>query len=158
MWCRSFPTTTRRCAWRTSFDLQWTVYIALGLLAFLIIGGHPNWPALAQTAPRLPLIMLPATMNAFSEELSYRAALLGGLEAALGSQQALWLAALFFAIGHYFVVPYGAVGVVMATCLGWLSGKAMVETRGFFWAWFIHLAQDVLSFAFMAAGSIRPGG
>jgi hypothetical protein len=34
-------------------------------------------------------------------------------------------------------VPNGVIGVVMATCLGWLLGKAMLETRGFFWAWFI---------------------
>jgi len=52
-------------------------------------------------------------------------------------------------------VPYGVIGVTMATFLGWLSGKAMLETRGFFWAWFIHVVQDVLIFSFMAAGSIR---
>jgi len=37
-------------------------------------------------------------------------------------------------------------------------GKAMLETRGFTWAWFIHFIQDVLIFSFMAAGSISPGG
>lgn len=34
----------------------------------------------------------------------------------------------------------------------------MLETRGFFWAWFTHFVQDVLIFSFMAAGSITPGG
>jgi hypothetical protein len=34
----------------------------------------------------------------------------------------------------------------------------MVETRGIAWAWFIHFVQDVLIFAFMAAGAITPGG
>ena len=48
--------------------------------------------------------------------------------------------------------------VVMAGLLGWLLGKAMLETRGFFWAWFIHFLQDVLIFSFMAIGSIVPGG
>jgi len=61
-------------------------------------------------------------------------------------------------IGHYFGVPYGVVGVIMASFLGWMLGKAMLETRGFFWAWLIHFVQDVLIFTFMAAGSITPGG
>jgi hypothetical protein len=48
--------------------------------------------------------------------------------------------------------------VVLASFLGWLLGKAMLETRGFFWGWFIHFLQDGLIFTFMAAGSITPGG
>jgi membrane protease YdiL (CAAX protease family) len=144
-----FPRTT---PW-TRFGGQWSVYIALGLLVFLLIGGHPNLPSFA-----LPVVLLLAAMNAFSEELTYRSTLLAGLEPALGGRQALWMAALYFGLGHYFGVPYGVAGVVMATFLGWLLGKAMLETRGFFWAWFIHFVQDVLIFSFMAAGSIRPGG
>jgi hypothetical protein len=46
----------------------------------------------------------------------------------------------------------------MAGFLGWFLGKSMLETRGLFWAWFIHFWQDVLIFAFLAIGSIRPGG
>jgi hypothetical protein len=34
----------------------------------------------------------------------------------------------------------------------------MLETRGLFWAWLIHFVQDVLIFAFLAIGSIVPGG
>jgi len=42
--------------------------------------------------------------------------------------------------------------------LGWFLGKSMLETRGLFWAWLIHLVQDVLIFAFLAIGSVTPGG
>jgi hypothetical protein len=142
----------------THFGGQFSVYIALGLLAFLIIGGRPSWPSFAQAAPMFPAVLLFATMNAFNEEMTYRASLLAGLEPALGARQALWNTALFFGIGHYFGVPYGIVGVLMASFLGWMLGKAMLETRGFAWAWFIHFVQDVLIFSFMAAGSITPGG
>jgi hypothetical protein len=65
---------------------------------------------------------------------------------------------VFFGIGHDCGVPYGVAGVLMATFLGWLLGKSMVETKGFFWAWFIHFVQDVLFFAFMAVGSATAGG
>jgi len=50
------------------------------------------------------------------------------------------------------------VGVILAAFLGWILGKSMLETRGLFWAWFIHFLQDVLIFAFLAIGSITPGG
>lgn len=54
--------------------------------------------------------------------------------------------------------PYGVVGVVMAGFLGWMLCKAMLETKGFFWSWFIHFWQDAAIFAFIAVGSITPGG
>ena len=50
------------------------------------------------------------------------------------------------------------VGALLGGVLGWLLGKAMLETRGFAWAWFIHFLQDVLIFAFMAIGSVSAGG
>jgi membrane protease YdiL (CAAX protease family) len=142
----------------TQFGVQWSVYIAVGLLAFLVFFGRPSGAALLQALPSLPFVFVLASMNAFNEEMTYRSALLAGLESVVGGRQALWVSAAFFGLGHYFGVPYGWVGVGMAAFLGWMLGKAMLETRGFFWAWFIHLVQDVLIFYFMAAGSIAPGG
>lgn len=142
----------------TNFGGQFALYISLGTLLFLILGGRPSPAAFVQALPMLPAVLLFATMNAFSEEVTYRASLLATLEDPIGSRQAMWLAAVFFGIGHYYGVPYGIVGVIMATFLGWMMGKAMIETRGLFWAWFIHFLQDVLIFSFMAIGSITPGG
>jgi hypothetical protein len=113
---------------------------------------------IVKVLPFLPAVLLFAAMNAFNEEMTYRASLLASLEGAVGPQHALWLAAAFFGIGHYYGVPYGVIGVILAGFLGWLLGKAMLETRGFFWAWFIHFLQDVLIFSFMVLGSITPGG
>jgi membrane protease YdiL (CAAX protease family) len=142
----------------TRFGGQFALYISLGTLLFLILGGRPSPAALLSALPMLPVMLPFAAMNAFNEEMTYRASLLAGLEHVIGPQQALWNTAVFFGIGHYFGVPYGVVGVVMATFLGWMMGKAMLETRGFFWAWFIHFLQDVLIFSFVAIGSITPGG
>jgi membrane protease YdiL (CAAX protease family) len=142
----------------TRFGGQWVIYISLGMLAFLIIGGRPSPQSFLQAAPMLPAVLVLAAMNAFNEELTYRSTLLASLERVVGPRQALWNAALFFGLAHYFGVPYGILGVVMSTFLGWMLGKSMLETRGFFWAWLIHFVQDVLIFSFMAAGSIAPGG
>jgi hypothetical protein len=142
----------------TQFGGQWALYISLGLLVFLIIGGSPSLPAFRKALPLLPAVLMFAALNAFSEEVTFRATVIGSLEDAVGPRNALWIAAAFFGIAHFFGVPYGIVGVIMSTFLGWMLGKAMLETRGFVWAWLIHFLQDVLIFSFMAAGSLTPGG
>ncbi|MDP2858419.1 MAG: hypothetical protein Q8P50_10635 [Bacillota bacterium] len=48
--------------------------------------------------------------------------------------------------------------MVIATALGWLLSKTMLETRGLFWSWYIHFCQDFLIFSFLAAGIVRKGG
>ena len=105
----------------------------------------------------LPILVL-ASMNAFGEELLYRASLIATLEDVAGPVHAVALAAVVFGLGHFYGVPYGVAGVLMSGFLGWLLGKSMVETRGFFWAWFIHCLQDVLIFSFMAMSLVTPGG
>lgn len=142
----------------TRFGGQFAVYVTLGTLLFLFLAGRPSIGALLGAAPLLPAVLLFAALNAFNEELTYRSTILGALVPVLGSRPAVWIAALFFGIGHFYGVPYGILGVAMASFLGWLMGKAMVETRGFFWPWFIHFLQDVAIFAFMAIGSVTPGG
>jgi hypothetical protein len=54
--------------------------------------------------------------------------------------------------------PGASIGVLLAGFLGWILAKSMRETRGMFWAWFIHFWQDVLIFSFLVLGSIVPGG
>ncbi len=134
------------------------VILSLGTLAFLVIAGRPPLDIVVKALPFLPAVLLAATLNAFYEEISFKASFLSVLEGPAGKQQALLLMAAFFGILHFYGVPYGVVGVLMAAFLGWLLGKSMFETRGLFWAWFIHFVQDVLIFAFMAIGSITPGG
>jgi hypothetical protein len=135
-----------------------SVYITGGTLLFLALAGRPSLEALSAALPMFPMILLLAAMNAFSEEMNYRASALGALRDAMTGPQAVMLAAVFFGIGHYYGVPYGVIGVVMAWFLGWLLGKSMIETKGFAWAWFIHFLQDVAIFSFMAIGSVTAGG
>lgn len=132
--------------------------LSLGTLTFLVLAGRPSLDVVARALPLLPAILLFAVMNAFSEEVTYRSSLLAPLVSVVGRPQALLLTAFFFGIGHYYGVPYGVVGVLMAGFLGWLLGKAMVETRGLFWPWLLHMLQDVFIFAFLGIGSVVAGG
>lgn len=142
----------------TRFGLILSLCITSGTLVFLFLSGSPSSNAFGQLLPYLPVVLLISAMNAFSEEITYRASLLAPLHTALGKSQALLLTAALFGLWHYYGVPYGIAGVVMAGALGWLLGKSMVETKGVFWAWFIHFWQDVAIFSFIAVGSITPGG
>lgn len=135
-----------------------TIFISLGTLAFLVIAGRPSLETLRLALPFLPVVLLAAGLNAFNEEVTYKGAFLGVLESPVGPQQALAMVAVYFGIGHFYGVPYGVVGVLLAGFLGWFLARSMQDTRGMFWAWFIHFWQDVWIFGFMAIGSIIPGG
>ncbi len=135
-----------------------TICISLGTLAFLIIAGRPPLNIVAKALPFLPAVLLAAALNAFNEEVTYKASFLSVLESPVGPRQALYMTAAFFGIGHFYGVPYGVIGVILATFLGWILARSMQETHGLFWAWFIHFWQDVWIFSFMAIGSIIPGG
>jgi len=135
-----------------------SVLITSGTLAFLILAGRPSLSQLSNALPLLPFVLILAAMNAFSEELNYRAAFLAPLFPNLGKLHSIVLTATFFGLAHFYGVPYGIIGVAMSFVLGYLLSKSMVETRGFFWAWFIHFWQDVVIFSFMTIGSIIAGG
>lgn len=148
---------TKPDSWK---KLGWILAVCItgGTLLFLFLGGLPSSVPFTSILALFPFVILFAAINAFAEELNYRAGLLAVLEEPLGGKHALLITALFFGIGHFYGVPYGITGVIMASLLGWLLGKSMLETRGFCWAWFIHFLQDVAIFTFMGIGSIIPGG
>jgi len=134
----------------TRFGAILAVIISALLLLSLISGARPSPGDLVYALPWLPAVLLFAAINAFNEEFPYRAALLSQLVPTVGKQHALLLTAALFGLGHFYGVPPGVAGVLMAGLLGWLLGKSIVETRGLFWAWFIHFLQDILIFTFMA--------
>jgi uncharacterized protein len=133
-------------------------FISLGTLAFLILAGRPPLDILVRVLPFIPAVLLAAVINAFTEEVAYKASFLSVLEDVVGKNHALWLMAAYFGIAHFYGIPYGIIGVILAGFLGWFLGKSMLETRGLWWAWFIHFWQDVWIFLFLAIGSITPGG
>ena len=96
-----------------------------------MLTGRPSVASPGKAVPLLLAILLLAAMNAFSEEMGYRAPQLTTSFEAVGEDQAMLLAAAFFGIGHYYGVPYGIIGVVMAGFLGWLLSKSMLETKSF---------------------------
>lgn len=135
-----------------------TLCLAGGTFAFLLLAGGAPLANLASAVPLLPFVLGFAAINAFGEEVTYRAPQLAALQPVVGATQGLLITAAYFGVAHYYGVPYGIIGVLMSAALGWLLGRSMLETRGLFWAWFIHFVMDVAIFTFLAAGSVTPGG
>lgn len=138
--------------------LWFALFLSLGTLTFLVLSGRPAPNMVVKALPFLPAVLFSAALNAFNEEMTYKASFLSVLEGVTGEQNALLLMAVFFGVMHFYGIPYGIIGVILATFLGWLLGKSMLETRGLFWAWFLHFLQDVLIFGFLAINAITPGG
>jgi len=152
-WILKKPTTWKK------FGTVFMFYISLGTVIFLLIaGGIPSFIQLTGLLKLLPFIVFFAVINAFYEELAYRASFLSVLEEQIGGPQSVYMTSVLFGIGHFYGVPYGMIGVLMATFLGYLLGKSMLETRGFFWAFLIHMVQDIIIFSFLALNMFKVGG
>lgn len=137
------------------FGLQWAVYLAVALGVMQYLSLRPSGDTLLKVIPILPSILFYAALNAFNEELIYRAPMLATLEPVGGSQPALWMAAYFFGIAHYFGTPGGVIGGLASIFMGWILGKGMIETRGLFWTWWIHFLSDIAIFAFVTAALLK---
>jgi len=150
------PATGRR------FVLTWSV---LGTVLALLLGGGfffllasltPGALAnLSAAVPWIPLILLSAVLNAFGEEVSYRAVPVSVLLPAVGPAHALILTSLWFGLGHYYGgVPSGPFGLIGTGLLALLLGKAMLDTRGLAWPWIIHVAIDTAIYTILAIGFV----
>lgn len=141
----SFLGINAKDTWR-SVGTSFAVIVTIATSAFLffnVFGGE--LPGLAALVV-LPWALLFAVVNSFVEEALTRFTVVVGLHGTLDNRYIYILSALVFGIPHYFGTPGGVLGSIMAGFLGWLLAKSIVETRGVFWAWFIHFLQDVVIF------------
>lgn len=101
--------------------------------------------------PEVPLLLLMALMNSFTEEVIYRLSYSTMvINEKMSDGVSEFLSALVFGVVHYFgVAPSGLPGALMAAYIGWFLSKSINETKGFFWAWAIHFAQDVVILFFL---------
>lgn len=120
------------------------------LLTILTVTGFAQPPNLAQLPPLLPLIVLLALVNSFSEGVIYRSAVLGPLYEVLPKAHLVIVAAAFFGVAHYYGAPGGILGIFMSGLLGWYMCRSMYETQGFVTAWVIHFFQDIVIFSTIA--------
>lgn len=101
--------------------------------------------------PEIPLVLLFALMNAFTEEVIFRLSYTTIVaNEKMSPRISEFISAAVFGGVHYFgIAPSGIAGALMAAFIGWFLAKSINETKGFFWAWTIHFAQDVVILFFL---------
>jgi membrane protease YdiL (CAAX protease family) len=142
-------------------SLPWSIagpMIALVLAALSVAAVLSMMPlssvSLAVVVPLLPAVFLFALLNAFGEELAYRATLLSQLWGTVGKRHAIWMTALWFGLGHYYGgISFGAIGAIYITLTAVIFGKAMLETKGLAVPVFMHMMIDAVIYIALALGS-----
>ena len=127
-----------------NFAIVVTGVTALAVLLPVVQNGAFD---LGRLAGLLPVILLLALSNAVVEEAIFRFGLVATLAGLVEPWKIALLSGAIFGGIHFFGVPGGPAGVVLAGFLGWLLAKSMLETRGVGWALAIHFLQDVVIFA-----------
>ncbi len=131
-------------------------FILFGGILFLWLSNQPSTDQLVATLPLLPFIILISATNAFSEEAMFRSALLAPLCTGLSKPAALAMISVFFGLAHYSgSFPSGFIWVLLTGFLGFLFGKAMLETRGLLAPWLLHFISDIPVFFFTAVFSMN---
>jgi len=138
----------------TRIGTIFAIVFASGMFVYLMLSSPPSLDAFIKALPLVPVALLIAVINSFNEEFTLRAAPISEMFSALGKRQGLMITTFFFGIGHFYGVPSGILGVLLASFLGWFLGKSMLETKGFFWAWLIHFIQDAFIFTFFAISAV----
>lgn len=144
-------TLWRRPSWKWLGGF-WTVGVSIGTLTAMYFAIQPDGSMLSRLLPVIPIVMLLAATNTVNEEFQFRNVPLAILPGLFGKGQALLMTGLFFGLEHYYGNPPAASGVLLATFLGYILGKSMLETQGSGWAWLIHWLQDLIIFSFLVMG------
>jgi membrane protease YdiL (CAAX protease family) len=140
------------------FGFIFTAVVIVGQVFILIVPLSPSADLLRKLIPLIPLILLLAAWNGFTEEVILRAAPIAPVYEVVGKSPAIWMAATLFGLAHYLGgVPSGAPGVLITALLGWFFGKCMLDSKGFCWPWLFHALQDILPFTLMALAAVGSG-
>lgn len=131
------------------------LFITLGTGIFMFVQIKKSGARFSLPFSLLLWSLVFSALNAFSEEAIFRVGIVSPLFGVLSTPVILLLSGAIFGAPHYFGMPSGIVGVLMAGFLGWLLAMSLVETQGLFIAWAIHFVQDVVIFVSMFAISAK---
>lgn len=133
-------------SWKT-FGWIFAGCAGLAVAVPTLLGIAPSGSTLLRALPLLPAALVLAAVNAFTEEAYFRCFMLSTLPGPIGRTPALLLNVVYFGMAHWlYGSPPGLIGFLMVGFLAWLIGKAMLETGGFLWPWFIHFVPDAVIF------------
>lgn len=140
--------------------LQFGVLLTLGFglatyaLCSSAFRGIDNWSVFLRRFGGWVVAL--AAVNALSEELIYRGAIVAAAEGQLYPWQTALLSAVLFSIAHVRGQANGAIVVIGSAVVGWFLAQSVIQTHGLFWAWCMHFVQDIVIFAAFIAEVANP--
>jgi uncharacterized protein len=139
-----------------SLGLTLSISITAATFAFVYFQFRGKVGKLRHTFSYAGWILLFSASNSFSEEIIFRLGVIVPLYGDVETSSILLISAVAFGVPHLRGMPNGIIGACMAGLLGWVLAKSVIETNGFFWAWFIHFLQDIVIYsAFVMAAMAR---
>jgi membrane protease YdiL (CAAX protease family) len=149
------PTTSRKPGSKEL--LRWSTFGPIMVVFLVFVTAWTAGPLLrgqidvVAALPFLGLAAIAALLNAFWEEVAYRAAPLSQLGRAVTPATGVFILAVWFGLGHYYGgIPSGLYGAVLTGAVALLFGRAMIETRGLGWPLALHFVGDLVIFSFLA--------
>lgn len=133
--------------------------LCFGLATWVLVSASlrriANWSILLRRFGLWVIVL--SAVNALSEELIYRGALIAVAQGFLGPSQIALLSAVLFALAHVRGQASGFAVVAGSAVVGWCLAHAVLQTHGLFWAWCVHFVQDIVFFlAFIAVRANPP--
>ncbi len=124
-------------------------------LVFSSLRGINNWPKFLRRFGLWVIVL--SAVNALSEELIYRGAIVAVARGVLEPTEIALLSAVLFALAHVRGQASGIAVIAGSAVVGWCLAHAVLQTQGLFWAWCAHFMQDIVIFiAFIAAAANPP--
>lgn len=132
--------------------------LGFGLATYVLVStslrGVVNWVEFIRKFGGWIIVL--AAVNALSEELIFRGAVVSVAEGRLGSSDIALLSAVLFALAHIRGQAAGIAVIAGSAIVGWCLAHAVLQTHGLFVAWCAHFAQDVVIFAGFIATTGQP--
>jgi membrane protease YdiL (CAAX protease family) len=134
--------------------IEWTItFSAVTAIVLFFQLDSNSRPTMDAVVKVFPFVLVFALLNSFTEEVISRLGVIVALKGVLKDRMIAIISGVLFGTVHYFGTPGGWLGVLLAGFLGWFLAKSILETKGIFWAWFIHFIQDVIIMIFLFSTS-----
>lgn len=122
--------------------------LGFGLATLALVFGSlrniQNWPVFIGKFGFWVIAI--SAINALSEELIYRGAIIAVARGVWKPSHVALLSAALFALAHVRGQATGFTVVTGSAVVGWCLAIATMQTHGLFWAWCAHFVQDVVFF------------
>ncbi len=136
---------------KTGLTLSIVISVVTAIFMILQMENKINWVVYFKL---LPWVLLFSATNAFGEEIIYRLGIVSPLMGLLKPSVIFLISAVLFGLPHLAGMPDGLIGAFMAGILGYVLAQSIYETKGLFWAWWIHFLQDVVIISVLAIVSV----